>query len=218
MNTAATITAKIYTIESSLSTHPITFERFADACMSLAALRHNQPTSTHTLLDPDGYIVPSPEILKGLAISKAAAEQQLQQIATYEHNVAPAYTPKPTAPAAEVAEQGIKRKQEAQAQLPAEVVFEKAHEAITTTQYGITSLKAVGSYAEAASALRNYLHHNEAQISDVSMQPEAVCPEGCIELTHWLYWNGHKMTKRARYFVAPDTESMVPAAPAAAAA
>lgn len=211
----ATTTAKIYTILSSMSAQPITFERFADACASLAALRHNQPQASHSLFDADGYIVPSSEILKGLAIIKAAAEYQLQQIAAYEYNVAPAYTPEATAPAAVVAEQAIKRAQEAQAKLPADAIFEAAHEAITDTHHGITRVISAGSYFEAGSALRNYLHHNEAQVQDVSMQPEAVCPEGCIELTHWLYMNGMKMVHRARYFVAADTESSLPA-PAAA--
>jgi hypothetical protein len=205
-----------YTIISSLSTAPITFERFAEACMSLAALRANQPHSSHSLQDADGFIIPSTEILKGLAIMKAAAEQQLQQIATYAAQVAPAYQPEADAPAAEIATQAIKAGVAARAKLPADSIAGNVHYCITTTLSGLTCLRMVGDIAEAQSYLSNYLRQADADDSRYieSKDFSAPAPAGYIELQLWLMW-GTKIHLQRRFFLTADTEQAPPVAPLA---
>ena len=58
-------------------------DRFADAAYLLAALRNNQPQTRWTLLDADGYIVPSCAIKGGLLIKMNEAENIMRHAAAY---------------------------------------------------------------------------------------------------------------------------------------
>jgi hypothetical protein len=57
--------------------------RFAEAALSLASLRNNQPRLNWVLLDADGYIIPSTEIKQGLAIMLTEAKAITEAVESY---------------------------------------------------------------------------------------------------------------------------------------
>jgi hypothetical protein len=200
--------ARLYTVTSTMPGTGGTFARFADACRCLAALRHNQPHFTHSLLDPDGYIVPSTEILKGLAIVRGEAESHIAYVRTYEAVIAPAYETTPDMPAQEIAEQAIKEAREQRPDMPAFTCY-------TTTIPGPlpgstqTWVRGeVGTTATVQPALLRFLKACKKEGSRWvdSRDFSEPTPAGCIEVCLWLMWGTAIHLQRRIFITSPVGE------------
>jgi hypothetical protein len=212
--------ARHFSVTSTLPNSDRPFTRFADAVRYLVALRHNQPHFQHALLDADGFLVPSYEILKGLAIVRYDAERTLAAVGTYEASTAPAYDTTPDMPAQEIAEQAIKEARVGRADLDAYTCYTTT---ITTAAGPSTVLRGrVGTTAAVQPAMLAFLRQckkNGARWDD-SRDFSEPTPAGAIEVCLWLMW-GTAIHLQRRIFITrpvgegPAWEPATPAAPAA---
>jgi hypothetical protein len=188
-----------YTVTSTMFGAGGSFERFADACGHLAGLRHNQPHATHSLFDAHGYLVPSTDILRGLAIVRRAAMQELAYIGTFEAVIAPAYETNSSMAAQDIAEQAIKAAREA-SDAPAFTCYTTT---IGTATGPATVVRGeVGTTATVQPALLRFLRECKKQGArwDDSRDFSEPTPAGAMEVCLWLLW-GTAIHLQRRIFI-----------------
>jgi hypothetical protein len=199
--------ARHFTVTSSLPNSGSSFARFADAVRYLVALRHTQPHFTHSLLGPDGEIVPPHDILRGLALVRYDAERTLAAVGSYEASTAPAYETTPDMPAQVIAEQAIKEARELRPDLPAFTCFTTTIAGpLGTTQSWVRG--SVGTTATVQPKMLAFLRQCKRDGSrwDDSRDFSEPTPAGAIELCLWLMWGTAIHLQRRIFITRPEGE------------